>query len=133
MKAVTENKIKVLKGNKMLKEYDIVDRTVITVDVSEKDESDQEIKTEAGEKLVLPDSEYVNLDETPNLRSCLVHQETNDPVENMTVDILKMTIKDLTLYIIKELHLNGPYRIRNLTTGKLYSQKDQDSLLSQFE
>ena len=40
MKAVTENKIKVLKGNKMLKEYDIVDRTVITVDVSEKDESD---------------------------------------------------------------------------------------------
>lgn len=32
----------------MLKEYDIVDRTVITVDVSEKDESDQEIKNEAG-------------------------------------------------------------------------------------
>ena len=44
----------------------------------------------------LPDSEYVNLDETPNLRSGLVHQETNDPVENLTVDILKMTIKDLT-------------------------------------
>ena len=80
----------------MLKEYDIFDRTVITVDVSQKNESDQEIKNEAGEQIKLPDSEYVNLDETPNLRSCLVHQETNDPVENLTVDILKMTIKDLT-------------------------------------
>ena len=80
--------------------------------------------------MILPDSEYVNLDETPNLRSCLVHQETNDPVENLTVDILKMTIKDLTQYIIKEFHLKGPYRIRNLTSGQLYTQNDQDSLLS---
>ena len=128
MKAVTENKIKVLKGNKQLKDYEIVDRTVITVDVTDKEESDQEIKKE-GEQLVLPDSEDINVDETPNLRTCLVHFETNDPVEKLTVDILKMTIKDLTQYITKELHLEGQYRIRNLTTGKLYNQNDQDSLL----
>jgi hypothetical protein len=90
---------------------------VITVDISEKEESDQEIKKEAGEQFVLPYSDDVNVDETPNLRTCLVHQDTNDPVEKLTVDILKMTIKDLTQYITKELHLSGPYRIRNLTSG----------------
>jgi hypothetical protein len=47
MKAVTEFKIKVLKGDKQLKDFEVVERTTINVEVGSQDESDQEIfKTE---------------------------------------------------------------------------------------
>lgn len=54
-------------------------------------------------------------------------------MEKITVDILKMTISDLTKYIIKEFHLVGNYRLRNLTSGALYTSADCDSLLTSFE
>lgn len=109
MKAVSELKIKVLKGDKRLKDFEIVDRTTIHVEIKEKEESDQEvIRLEDNLPPSLNEREVFNIDETPNLRSCLVHQvDPNVQVERFTVDILAMTIKDLTNYIIKELKLNG--------------------------
>jgi hypothetical protein len=74
MKAITEFKIKVLKGEKSLKDFEIVDRTTITVEVKEKEESDQEItKVEENVGSSLIEGDELNLDDTPNLRTCLVH------------------------------------------------------------
>jgi len=41
-----------------------------------------------------------------------------------------MTIKTLTDYIIKEMNLKSPQRIRNLTTKKLYVKEEEDMILS---
>ena len=50
------------------------------------------------------------------MRSVLVHTEDSpDNVEKFYVDILKMTIKDLTDFLIEKMGLKGPYRMRNLT------------------
>ena len=73
-----------------------------------------------------------NVDETPNIRTVLVHQEAIVGVETLQVDIFVMTIKTLTEYIVKELSLKAPMRIRNLTNGTLYAKEEEDMLLTHF-
>lgn len=51
----------------------------------------------------------------------------------MTVDILVMTIADLTEKICKELHLKQPQRLLNLTSNRYYTKEDEFKLLSAFE
>lgn len=51
----------------------------------------------------------------------------------MQVDILKMTIKDLTDKICKDLFLKAPQRLLNLTTSNYYTKEDENKLLKEFE
>ena len=73
------------------------------------------------------------LDDTPNLRTCLVERAGIRGCEVMQVDILKMTIKDLTDKICKELFLKQPQRLLNLTNNRYYTKEDESMLLSAFE
>lgn len=75
-----------------------------------------------------------NLDDTPNLRSCIVNSEEKDQTfERFHVDIFTMTIKSLTEYLAREMKLKGPRRLRNLTTKKLYIKEEEDLILNTFE
>ena len=46
-----------------------------------------------------------------------------------------MTIGKLTEYLKKEMHQadNGPFRLKNLTTNKLYCKEEEGMILSHFE
>jgi len=73
------------------------------------------------------------VDDTPNIRTCLVHRKDVSAVENIQVDILKQTVADLTAYICKEFFLKPPQRIRNLTANRFYNKEDEGKLLKEFE
>ena len=76
----------------------------------------------------------MNVDDTPNMRSVLAYTEdAPQDVETFYVDILKMTIKDLTDFLIEKMGLKGPYRMRNLTKNQLYTKEEIDIKLEKFE
>ena len=67
------------------------------------------------------------------MRTALVGRADEAGVEVMQVDILKMTIKDLTDKICKDLFLKAPQRLLNLTTSNYYPKEDENKLLKEFE
>jgi len=54
------------------------------------------------------------VDDTPNIRTCLVHRKDVSAVENIQVDILKQTVA-------------------NLTANRFYNKEDEGKLLKEFE
>lgn len=79
-------------------------------------------------------NDFENLDDTPNLRTVLANSE-DEPTDYRTilVDIEQLTIAGLTQKLMAEFGQTVTSRIRNLTTEKLYTKGDEDTLLKEFE
>ena len=130
-----------IKATISLKDLEIYDGTPLMIELKEEgddvgaDEAQPEAQDDAGDgqSQAKPKEEHVLLDDTPNLRTALVEKANEAGVEVMQVDILKMTIKDLTEKICKEFFLKAPQRLLNLTTSRYYTKEDENKLLCEFE
>lgn len=84
-----------------------------------------------------PEDGDVNLDDSPNMRACLVSTDDEPGIfQRIYADIFTTTIRDLTEILKREFKREGPHRIRDLLLKKLYSKADECMLLktfSQFE
>jgi hypothetical protein len=84
-----------------------------------------------------PADEDMNLDDSPNMRACLVSTDDEPGIfQRIYADIFTSTIHDLTEILKREFKREGPHRIRDLLLKKLYSKEDEGMLLktfSQFE
>lgn len=123
-----------------MKDLEIFDGTPIMIELKEdgddavEDENQGEDNQDNSEAVLdKHKDESIDLDSTPNLRTALVEKGWEAGVEIMQVDILKMTIRDLTNKICKDFFLKEPHRLLNLTSGKYYTKEDENKLLHEFE
>lgn len=140
MKLINEDKIMKFEGSGTLKDLEVVDRTSILVEIKDAEteeavegpsEEENHLEKNKGED---PSPAVENIDDTPNLRSCIVNSEEKEQTfERFHVDIFTMTIKSLTEYLTREMKLKAPRRLRNLTTKKLYVREEEDKVLNEFE
>jgi hypothetical protein len=76
----------------------------------------------------------LHVDDTPNLRTCVVNSdiEPTNFENNFTVDILTTTIQQLTDRLAKERGVKQPARLRNLEKNLLYAKEETTQLLKCF-
>lgn len=80
-----------------------------------------------------PAEKEENVNDTPNLRTVLAcHEDAPSDTKTLIVDILKMSVKDLTAFLVKELEVKGAHRVRKLFDNKLFNKEDEDTLLATF-
>ena len=61
------------------------------------------------------------LDNPENIKNCLVHIPGQPDIENIKVNVMRYTLKDLTNKICNECRLKPPRRLKNLESDKYYT------------
>jgi len=118
-----------------LKDLKIIDNSAILVELKDAAEleaeasEDLEVKKLASAK---PDDENVDIDSTENIRTVILNMDSDkSSFERYQINI-DWTLQELTDFLLKEKNLEPPFKIRNLTTQRLFVKEELDTKMRSY-
>ncbi len=124
-----------------LKDLKIVDNSALLVELKDPTELQQEqIHGDDGEVITInkesaptKDEEMIDIDSTENIRTVIVNMDSDKNTFDRYQINIDWTLQELTDYILKEKQLEPPYKLRNLTTQRLFVKEELDTKMRSYQ
>jgi len=126
-----------------LKDLKIVDNSALLVELKDPAELQQDlVQGDNGEVITLDkgsapskndDEEMIDIDSTENIRTVIVNMDSDKNTFDRYQINIDWTLQQLTDYILKEKQLEPPYKLRNLTTQRLFVKEELDTKMRSYQ
>lgn len=124
-----------------LKDLKIIDNSALLVELKDPAELLQEsVQGDDGEVITInkesapsKDEEMIDIDSTENIRTVIVNMDSDKNTFDRYQINIDWTLQELTDYILKEKQLEPPYKLRNLTTQRLFVKEELDTKMRSYQ
>lgn len=126
-----------------LKDLKIIDNSALLVELKDPAELQQElVQGDDGDVITInkvsapsknEDEEMIDIDSTENIRTVIVNMDSDKNTFDRYQINIDWTLQELTDYILKEKQLEPPYKLRNLTTQRLFVKEELDTKMRSYQ
>ena len=126
-----------------LKDLKIIDNSALLVELKDPAELQQKlVQGDDGDVITInkvsapsknEDEEMIDIDSTENIRTVIVNMDSDKNTFDRYQINIDWTLQELTDYILKEKQLEPPYKLRNLTTQRLFVKEELDTKMRSYQ